>query len=73
MSLWNGLFVTKDTPADVREKIAAVAMQSVMGQRAHDHSEATGAIVYWLDAEGSAERIANDIETLARIESILAN
>ena len=26
--LWNGLFVHKDTPADVREKIAAVAKKN---------------------------------------------
>ena len=30
MTTWNGLFVHKDTPADVREKIAAVASQSVV-------------------------------------------
>ena len=71
LSLWNGLFVTKETPVDVREKIAAVAMQSMQNQRAMDHSAATGAIIYWQNADDSAARIAADIETLARIEQIL--
>lgn len=73
ISLWNGLFVTKDTPQDVRDKIEAVAMESVQGEKAMEHSTNTGAIVYWQNAEESAARIAADIETLARIDEILAN
>ena len=34
LALWNGLFVHKDTPADVREKIIAVAKKTVMSDRA---------------------------------------
>lgn len=73
ISLWNGLFVTKDTPQDVRDKIEAVAMESVQGEKAMEHSTNTGAIVYWQNAEESAARIAADIETLAKIDEILAN
>ena len=36
MFLWNGLFVTKGTPQDVRDKIIAVAKKSVMGKKAQD-------------------------------------
>ncbi len=36
IALWNGLFVTKDTPQDVRDKIAAVAMKTVMSDRAQE-------------------------------------
>ncbi len=71
ISLWNGLFVTKETPADVRAKIIASAKKSMLGDRAAEHSENTGAIVYWQSEEESAARIASDIETLARIEQML--
>lgn len=73
ISLWNGLFVTKDTPAEVREKIEVVAMESVKGDKAMEHSANTGAIVYWQNAEESAARIEADIQTLDRIGQILGN
>lgn len=71
IALWNGLFVTKDTPADVREKIAAVAAKTVMSERAQAVAKETGALVYWMDAEASAARIAKDQETGAVISGIL--
>ncbi len=73
ISLWNGLFVTKDTPADVREKIAAVAEKTVMSERAQAVAEETGALVYWLDADESAEVIAKDKATLGTISQALGN
>lgn len=73
ISLWNGLFVTKDTPADVREKIAAVAEKTVMSERAQAVAEETGALVYWLNAEESAERILKDKATLGTISESLGN
>ncbi len=71
IALWNGLFVTKDTPADVREKIAAVAEKTVMSERAQAVAKETGALVYWMDADASAARIATDQETGAQISTIL--
>jgi tripartite-type tricarboxylate transporter receptor subunit TctC len=71
ISLWNGLFVRKETPQEVRDKIAAVARETVMSERAQQLAEETGALVYWLDAEESAEVIENDKATLAEIQSIL--
>ncbi|WP_424940369.1 tripartite tricarboxylate transporter substrate-binding protein [Aliiroseovarius sp. S253] len=71
IALWNGLFVTKDTPADVREKIAAVAAKTVMSERAQAVAKETGALVYWMDAEASAARIAGDQATGAVISGIL--
>ena len=58
VSLWNGLFVHKDTPADVRKKIIAVAAE-------------TGALVYWKDAEASKALIAKDIATMGAIGAML--
>ena len=71
IALWNGLFVTKDTPQDVRDKIIAVAEKTVMSERAQAVAKETGALVYWQSADDSAARVANDIETMDRIGSIL--
>ena len=71
IALWNGLFVHKDTPADVREKIAAVASKTVMSERAQAVAKETGAQVYWSDAAASAEIIAKDKATSAHIGKLL--
>lgn len=71
IALWNGLFVTKDTPDDVREKIIAVAKETVMSERAQQLAKDTGALVYWQDAESAAARIVEDSETFAKISAIL--
>lgn len=71
IALWNGLFVTKDTPQDVRDKIIAVAKETVMSDRAQKIAQETGALVYWQGADESAARVANDIETMARIGQLL--
>ncbi|MCP5037306.1 MAG: tripartite tricarboxylate transporter substrate binding protein [Rhodobacteraceae bacterium] len=71
VALWNGLFVHKDTPQDVRDKIAAVAMKTMASDRAKALAADTGALVYWLDAAGSAALIEGDKATMAHIGSIL--
>lgn len=71
IALWNGLFVHKDTPADVRQKIIDVAKETVMSERAQKVAKETGAQVYWQDADKSAARIKADIETVGRIEQLL--
>lgn len=71
IALWNGLFVSKDTPQDVRDKIIAVAQKTATSDRAQAVAAETGALVYWQDAGASAARIASDIDTVARIGKIL--
>ncbi len=71
VSLWNGLFVHKDTPQDVRDKIIAVAQKTVMSERAQKLAAETGAAVYWQSAEEVVEQIKTDIDTMARIETML--
>ncbi|MEM8948009.1 MAG: tripartite tricarboxylate transporter substrate-binding protein [Pseudomonadota bacterium] len=71
LALWNGLFVTKETPADVREKIIAVAKETVMSERAQKLAEETGALVYWQDADAAAARIVEDSDSFAKINAIL--
>ncbi len=71
ISLWNGLFVTKDTPQDVRDKIAAVAEKTMASDRAQALAAETGALVYWQNAADSAATIEGDKATVAHIEGIL--
>ncbi|MGB0505578.1 MAG: tripartite tricarboxylate transporter substrate-binding protein [Pikeienuella sp.] len=72
LALWNGLFVNKDTPADIRAKIIEVAKETMASDRAQKVARDTGAQVYWQDAETSAARIVADGETLAKIGALLA-
>ena len=71
LALWNGLFVRKETPADVRAKLVAVAKKTVMSDRAQKLAKDTGALVYWMDADASAKRIVADRGTLGAIGEIL--
>ncbi len=71
IALWNGLFVTKDTPQDVRAKIAAVAEKTMMSERAQNVAKETGALVYWLDAAESATLIEADKKTLGAVGAAL--
>ncbi|WP_438991002.1 tripartite tricarboxylate transporter substrate-binding protein [Lentibacter sp.] len=73
VALWNGLFVHKDTPQDVREKIIAVASKTVMSERAQQLAAETGALVYWQSADDVKAQISKDIATLNSIDSILNN
>ncbi|HPQ94682.1 MAG: tripartite tricarboxylate transporter substrate binding protein [Thiothrix sp.] len=67
LSLWNGLFVRKDTPQAVRDRIIAVATRTMESDRAKKLSEETGARIYWQDAEASKARIGKDIATMTEI------
>ncbi|MFT4716534.1 MAG: tripartite-type tricarboxylate transporter receptor subunit TctC [Paracoccaceae bacterium] len=71
ISLWNGLFVHKDTPADVRAKIVAVAKKTVLSDRAQALAAETGALVYWQDASEVTALIAANKVTLGEIGEIL--
>jgi len=71
VALWNGLFVHRDTPQEVRDRIAEVAAATVMSDRAQALAAETGALVYWQDAEASTAQIQADIETLGTISGML--
>lgn len=73
ISLWNGLFVHKDTPADVREKIAAVAAEVVMSDAAQKLAAETGALIYWQDAAASAAQIEKDAVTLGTVAELIGD
>ena len=71
LALWNGLFVHKDTPQDVRDKIIAVAEKTMTSERAQQFMRDTGALVYWQNAEDTAAQIEADIAALAKINALL--
>ncbi len=71
LSLWNGLFVHKDTPADVREKIIAVAKKTLASDRAMKLAEETGALVYWQTADETTARIEADSAAMAKVNAAL--
>lgn len=71
LALWNGLFVRKDTPQEVRDKIIAVAKKTMMSERAQKLAKETGAGVYWLDEEQSAAQIKSDGEALGQLGALL--
>lgn len=72
VSLWNGLFVHKDTPADVREKIIAVAKKTIASDKAIKFAAETSAQLYWQDAAEVTAQIKKDIATLEVIDGLLA-
>ena len=71
ISLWNGLFVKEGTPADVREKLAAVSRKVMASSEAKELAANTGALIYWMGADESAAQLDKDGKTLAVIESLL--
>ena len=73
VALWNGLFVRKETPADVRAKIAAVAKKVMASDKAKELSAQTGALIYWEDADAAKAQIAKDTETLGTVAKLIGN
>ncbi|WP_137699351.1 tripartite tricarboxylate transporter substrate binding protein [Marimonas lutisalis] len=58
--LWSGLFVPAGTPQEVKDKIARIAEAAMKSEKAHEIAKQTGVEVYWLGAEESKARIAQD-------------
>ncbi len=71
MALWQGLFVHKDTPADVRKKIIAVAAKTMKSDAVKQLVEKTGVQVYWMDADMSKTQIEKDNNALNAINKTL--
>lgn len=71
ISLWNGLFVRKETPQDVRDKITAVAQKVMASEAATNLAAETGALIYWQDAAASVAQIENDKATMGIIGELI--
>ena len=66
-TLWNGLFVPKGTPQDVKDKIEAAAKAAMAGDRAQSISKETGVGVYWQNAAESKARIDQDYKASEKL------
>ncbi len=71
LTLWNGLFVRKETPQDVRDKIIAVAKKTMASERALKVAKDTGASVYWMEADAAAKQIKSDEEAMGKLGEML--
>lgn len=70
-NLWNGLFVPKGTPQEVKDKIAEVAQTVIASEAAQEIAKTTGAQVYWMGAEDSIARINTDFDKLMAVREKL--
>ncbi len=70
-SLWNGLFVPKGTPQEVKDKIAAAAQAVVASDAAQEIAKTTGALVYWQDQAAATAQVAKDMTDLAALREKL--
>lgn len=70
-STWNGLFVHKDTPADVRAVIEEIAKEALASDAAKELAADTGALIYWLDKDASNAQIENDLEIFSKISDYI--
>ena len=57
----------------MREKIAAVAKNTIAGEKAKEFAKKTGAQIYWKDADKSKGQIERDIEIFGKINQLLGN
>ena len=72
IGLWNGLFVKKGTPQEVKDKLAEIAKATVLGEEAQALAASSGAAIYWKDAAESMAVIESDRANFAAINKLLA-
>lgn len=71
LSLWNGLFVPKGTPQEVKDKIAEVAQKVIASDAAQEIAKTTGALVYWEPQAEAVAQVAADKEKLVAIRKAM--
>lgn len=70
-TLWNGLFVPKGTPADVKAKIEAAAKAALTSDKAVQIGKDTGAGVYWQNGAESMARIDADYKAAEELNAMM--
>lgn len=70
-TLWNGLFVPKGTPDDVKAKIEAAAKAAVSSEKALQIGKETGAGVYWQNGAESMARIDADYKAAEELNAMM--
>ena len=73
IGLWNGIFVHKDTPQDIKDKIAMSVKKTVLSDQIKELSEKTGMLAYWKGTEESEQTIEENAQTLININNIIDN
>jgi tripartite-type tricarboxylate transporter receptor subunit TctC len=71
ITLWNGLFVPKGTPQEVKDKIASIAEKAVATEKAKNVGASSGAPIYWMNAKDSAAQIDKDYKQAEEILKLL--
>lgn len=71
LGLWNGLFVKVGTPQEVKDVVAAIAIEALESDEAKRVAKDTGAVIYWKGADEAAAQIESDSATSARINELL--
>lgn len=66
-TLWNGLFVKKGTPREVKEKIASIAQNALQSPEVIQLQETTGAGVYWTNMDDAEKVIELDYENAKKL------
>lgn len=61
LSIWNGLFVRKGTPEEVKQRIIEIAKVALRSDEVQKIANETGAGIYWQDAESAKMRIQEEL------------
>lgn len=62
LTAWNGLFVKKGTPPEIKQRIAEIAQQALKSQKVQEVAESTGAGIYWIGLDSAEKVIKEDFE-----------
>lgn len=68
---WNGLFVKKGTPQEIKDRIAVIAQQALASERATEISKTTGAGVFWVGGKAAEDVVAEDYEAAKELLSFM--
>lgn len=71
IEMWNGLFVKKGTPQEIKDKIEKIAKKAILDEVAQELMKMTGARVYWQGQNSSKERLEADTKKLAELNALL--
>ncbi|ENM5746120.1 tripartite tricarboxylate transporter substrate binding protein [Vibrio mimicus] len=68
---WNGLFVKKGTPDNIKQVIADIAQKALQTDKVTALSESTGANVFWIGSKDAQKIIDNDFTSAKELLSYM--
>lgn len=66
-TLWSGIFVPKNTPQEVKDKLTGIIERAMQSDRAKQIAETTGAEIYWQTGAEAQARIDADYEAVKEL------